>query len=86
MSGVAKKTAKAANEGDKAVDAAMNQMDNIEKSVLSSAQLVMKLGERSEEIGRISDVFQALQLRPTCLRLMLRLRLPGLVNKAEVLQ
>lgn len=60
VSGEAEKTAAAANEGDKAVNAAMSQMDSIEKSVSSSAQVVMKLGERSKEIGQIVDTISGI--------------------------
>nr|WP_243237408.1 methyl-accepting chemotaxis protein [Heliobacterium chlorum] len=60
VSGVAEKTAKAAFEGDKAVNAAMIQMNSIEKSVSSSTQVVSKLGERSSEIGQIVDTISGI--------------------------
>lgn len=60
VSGVADKTTSAANQGDKAVDVAINQMKSIEKSVSSSAQVVMKLGERSKEIGQIVDAISGI--------------------------
>ena len=60
VSGMADKTTSAANQGDKAVDAAMNQMKSIEKSVSSSAQVVTKLGERSKEIGQIVDAISGI--------------------------
>lgn len=49
------KTAKAAADGEEAVDAAVKQMVNIETVVANSAQAVGKLGERSKEIGQIID-------------------------------
>jgi len=58
--GMADRTAKAAQEGDKAVDAAMNQMTSIEKAVSSSAQVVTKLGERSKEIGQIVETISGI--------------------------
>ena len=60
VSGMADKTTSAANQGDKAIDAAMNQMKSIEKSVSSSAQVVTKLGERSKEIGQIVDAISGI--------------------------
>ncbi|MBM7868281.1 methyl-accepting chemotaxis protein [Heliomicrobium gestii] len=60
VSTVAEKTAKAAAEGDKSVNAAMNQMGSIEKTVSSSAQVVTKLGERSKEIGQIVDTISGI--------------------------
>ncbi len=60
VSSVADKTASAANQGDKAVSAAMSQMERIEKSVSSSARVVMKLGERSKEIGQIVDTISGI--------------------------
>jgi methyl-accepting chemotaxis protein len=44
-----------AQEGDKTVEKAVAQMEQIEATVLSSAQVVTKLGERSKEIGQIVD-------------------------------
>ena len=60
VSGMADKTTNAASQGDKAVDAAINQMKNIERSVSSSAQVVAKLGERSKEIGQIVDAISGI--------------------------
>lgn len=60
VSSVADKTSSAANQGDKAVSAAMSQMERIEKSVSSSARVVMKLGERSKEIGQIVDTISGI--------------------------
>lgn len=47
------KTARAASDGEEAIDAAVSQMGNIETVVANSAQAVGKLGERSKEIGQI---------------------------------
>ena len=60
VSDVADRTTSAANQGNKAVEAAMNQMKSIEKSVASSAQVVAKLGERSTEIGQIVDTISGI--------------------------
>jgi methyl-accepting chemotaxis protein len=60
VSGMAEKTSNAANQGDKAVHAAMDQMKIIEKSVTSSAQVVTQLGERSIEIGQIVDTISGI--------------------------
>lgn len=60
MSSMADKTTSAANQGDKAVDAAINQMKSIEKSVSSSAQMVAKLDARSKEIGQIVDTISGI--------------------------
>lgn len=53
VSGVANRTATAASQGNAAVNAAVEQMERIEKTVTSSAQVVTKLGQRSKEIGQI---------------------------------
>lgn len=42
-----------AKEGNASVDKAVSQMSSIEKTVINSAQVVTKLGERSKEIGQI---------------------------------
>ena len=48
-------TAHVANNGGRDVDIAIKQMNAIEQSVISSAQVVTILGERSKEIGQIVD-------------------------------
>ncbi len=53
---IAKETVSSAQDGSKAVETAMDQMSNIEKSVSSSSQVVSRLGERSKEIGQIIQV------------------------------
>lgn len=60
VSNVAEKTTSAAIQGDKAVDAAISQMMSIDKTVSSSAQVVRKLGERSQEIGQIVDTISGI--------------------------
>ncbi len=47
------KASGAAQDGSQAVEAAVRQMANIETKVTHSAQIVVKLGERSKEIGQI---------------------------------
>lgn len=49
----AEKTANAAEDGSKAVNSTIQQMNIIEKAVLQSADVVAKLGGRSQEIGQI---------------------------------
>ena len=53
-------TAHTAKEGGLAVDSAINQMIHIEKAVISSAQVVTVLGERSKEIGQIVDTISGI--------------------------
>lgn len=55
MANMADKTAGAANSGGQAVASAIAQMDNVDKTVANSAQVVAKLGENSKEIGLIVD-------------------------------
>lgn len=52
---VSEKTAAAAENGEQAVNSAIRQMSNIEKTVTNSAEVVLKLGTRSQEIGQIID-------------------------------
>lgn len=49
-----------ANEGNKSVEKAVNQMASIEQTVITSAQAVAKLGERSKEIGQIVDTISGI--------------------------
>ncbi len=55
VAATAEKTALAAESGGKAIDDTTQQMANIEKTVVSSAEVVAKLGDRSKEIGQIVD-------------------------------
>ncbi len=49
------RSAETARDGSKAVEKAISQMGNIETTVIRSAEVVTKLGERSKEIGTIVD-------------------------------
>ncbi len=69
VSDMVDKTTNAANHGNKAVEAAINQMQNIEKSVSDSAQVVTKLGARSEEIGQIIDTISGIAAQTDLLAL-----------------
>ena len=53
-------TASAAGNGNKAIITAVNQMNVIEKTVSSSAEVVEKLGERSKKIGQIVDAISGI--------------------------
>jgi methyl-accepting chemotaxis protein len=55
VSNASDQTAHTAKDGSKAIDTAIEQMNNIEKAVVNSAQVVTVLGERSKEIGQIVD-------------------------------
>lgn len=63
------KASGAAEEGSKAVEAAVRQMDNIETKVTHSAQIVVKLGERSKEIGQIVDTIAGIASQTNLLAL-----------------
>lgn len=52
---VANQSASMAHDGGKAVEAAVMQMANIEQTVVTSAEVVTKLGTRSQQIGQIVD-------------------------------
>ncbi|WP_371375117.1 methyl-accepting chemotaxis protein [Sporomusa aerivorans] len=47
-------------QGLGAVDVAVNQMSNIERTVNTSAEAVIKLGDRSKEIGQIVDTISGI--------------------------
>lgn len=60
---VAARTAEAAvkaRDGRQSVDKAVSQMSQIEQTVNSSAQVVARLGERSNEIGQIVDTISGI--------------------------
>lgn len=60
---VAGQSAQAADKaivGNESVDKAVSQMSNIEQTVISSAQVVAQLGERSKEIGQIVDTISGI--------------------------
>ena len=52
--------ASSAKKGSEAVKAAVSQMSNIQTKVDRSAQVVVKLGERSKEIGQIVDTISGI--------------------------
>lgn len=54
------KSADAAQKGSKAVEKAVVQMGHIDDTVTRSAQVVIKLGERSQEIGQIVDAISGI--------------------------
>lgn len=60
MTETSNRTTKAAQDGGKSIQIAVNQMLNIEKTVSSSAQIVESLGERSKEIGQIVDAISGI--------------------------
>jgi methyl-accepting chemotaxis protein len=53
-------SAETAQQGSRVVERTVIQMDNIEKTVTQSAQVVIKLGERSNEIGAIVDTIASI--------------------------
>ncbi|WP_346355033.1 HAMP domain-containing methyl-accepting chemotaxis protein [Azotosporobacter soli] len=65
----ADQTAGAAYEGKMAVEKAAAQMDNIEKVVNESAQMVGRLGERSKTIGKIVDTISGIASQTNLLAL-----------------
>lgn len=60
MSDTSTKAANAAEEGSRAISTAIKQMNIIETTVLSSAEVVTRLGESSKEIGQIVDSISAI--------------------------
>lgn len=52
--------AKAANDGQEIVETACRQMNHIDSSVGNASLAVMKLGERSQEIGQIVDTISGI--------------------------
>jgi methyl-accepting chemotaxis protein len=69
---VAQQAAQAAEkalDGDKAVNEAVSQMTSIENTVNVSAQVVIKLGERSKEIGQILDTISGISAQTNLLAL-----------------
>lgn len=58
-----------ANDGSKAVDTAVSQMNKIEKTVAASVQVVGKLGEHSQEIGQIVTVISGIAKQTNLLAL-----------------
>ena len=60
VAATAQQTASAAQAGGEKIQQATGQMGQIEKTVEDSAQLVGKLGERSQEIGAIVDTISGI--------------------------
>ncbi|MBU2700115.1 methyl-accepting chemotaxis protein [Sporomusaceae bacterium BoRhaA] len=60
VAGQSVQAANKANEGNKSIDKAVNQMTNIKETVNTSAKMVTKLGERSKEIGQIVDTISGI--------------------------
>lgn len=58
-----------AGQGSIAVEQAIDRMNLIEKTVLESAQLIHKLGERSAEIGQIVDAISSIAQQTNLLAL-----------------
>ena len=54
------RTAEAAQKGSSLMENAVKRMGNIEKSVLSSADVVQKLGENSSQIGQIVEAISSI--------------------------
>jgi len=63
------RAANATQEGGKAVSTAVSQMNIIETTVLDSAQLVIRLGQRSKEIGQIVDAISGIAAQTNLLAL-----------------
>lgn len=53
-------TAQAAQKGESLMNSAMTKMGTIEESVISSAAVVQRLGENSQQIGQIVDAIGAI--------------------------
>ncbi|SFE75715.1 methyl-accepting chemotaxis protein [Paenibacillus algorifonticola] len=57
------------SEGNRTIQQAVVQMDSIQRSISSLAELVTGLGERSDEIGKITDVITAIATQTNLLAL-----------------
>jgi methyl-accepting chemotaxis protein len=56
MSQISQNTYEAAEESEKIINNAISNMEEIESSTVESKDLINRLGERSEEIGRIIEI------------------------------
>ena len=57
---ITKQASQSAQDGEKTVEDATRQMENIERTVGDSAKVVAKLGENSKEIGQIVDTISGI--------------------------
>lgn len=69
MNGVSDKTFQAARDGIEAANAAISQIGVVEETVTKSAQVVGKLGERSQQIGQIVDTIAGISSQTNLLAL-----------------
>lgn len=69
VASVSEETAKLATNGGKSINNAVAQMRSIETSVVDSAAVVAKLGERSTEIGQIIDTISGIASQTNLLAL-----------------
>ncbi|MFM1654238.1 methyl-accepting chemotaxis protein [Brevibacillus sp. B_LB10_24] len=60
VAGLSDETAKAAGAGNESIQQAIQKMDMVSKTVHESSVLVRQLGERSNEINRITEVLSAI--------------------------
>ena len=60
VSAISNKTATEAQQGEKLMSDAIEQMTQIEKTVINSAQVVARLGENSKQIGQIVDTISGI--------------------------
>jgi len=60
VAGQSTQAADKANEGNKSVDKAVSQMVHVEETVISSARVIARLGQRSKEIGQIVDTISGI--------------------------
>lgn len=66
---ISKRTVVSANEGNKAVETVVNQMNQIGTTVTHTAQIITKLSERSKEIGQIVSVISGIASQTNLLAL-----------------
>lgn len=69
VAGNSDKATSAARDGGSSIQVAVNQMQNIEKTVTHSAAIVLKLGERSQRISQIVDVIAGIAAQTNLLAL-----------------
>ena len=69
VSDTSEKAAESALEGSKAIGKTIDQMNNIEKTVNNSAQVINGLGERSNEISQIIDTISGIAAQTNLLAL-----------------